>query len=120
MDRKRLEEILRHPDLAEGDIQEIIEAFSAPLPAVIYCQACKGVKREGGCYTCGGYGTVLHQTSCKTCGTTYWAREGCWTVSDGKTFVSVDGLTMVYRYKPNGDFVCRCQACDDKEGGVAK
>lgn len=73
---------------------EGVEMKKKPRPEPkIKCQACDGT---GPCGTCGGYGIVLQRVRCRRCGSPRWERPGCFTVYEGKTWTSVDGVTVTY------------------------
>ena len=78
----------------------------------IDCAECGGVKREGGCSTCGGYGYVMSLVSlCSGCGLDGWVRPGCYTSYVGKVWRSIDGVKIV-----ETDFGPRCSRCAETLG----
>ncbi len=76
---------------------------------VIKCQG-KNCKKNG-CYACGGYGEVLVQVACPLCKKPYWTQHGVHTFYEGKTFMSFDGVKLVYKNLGGGIPVPVCQEC---------
>lgn len=80
------------------------------MSEVIECLACTPESRKHrGCGTCGGYGYIYSQWTCPGCSVKAWLRPGAHTVFDGKTFTSMNGVTLVWR--KGGQL---CFDCDSK------
>lgn len=58
----------------------------------IKCQAKHD--KNGGCSTCGGYGSVIVKSFCGKCKKPYWGRPGNYTMYEGKRWRSFDGLAI--------------------------
>lgn len=68
---------------------------------------CQAEHKSGkGCYTCGGYKTIMVSMTCG-CGRKYWVRPGAWTWYEGKEYTSVDGLKITCH--TDGD---KCRYCE--------
>lgn len=78
-----------------GSCAEEILMAEAKGSQVIECQAPHD--SGGGCTHCGGYGFVFHKVPvCEKCHVEAWVRPGAWTIYEGKTWRTVDGLLVVH------------------------
>ena len=75
----------------------------------IKCQNCNGGEP---CPACGGYGIVFAVARC-ACGNEYYTRMGAFTIYEGKTFRTMDGLIIKYGVINGGCIVTSCSKCEE-------
>ena len=74
----------------------------------LYCQAQHD--EGGGCGTCGGYGIIIHERKCATCGHIAWVRPGTYTSYEGKTWRTFDGVIITDHLKRPSECSCCVKA----------
>lgn len=73
---------------------------------------CQGTNcKKNGCHRCGGYGYVLVEKPCESCGHKYWQRPGNYTIYNGKVITSFDGLKIIHYI----DSKIECAKCQEQE-----